>query len=82
LNQNVPNPFAESTVISYNIPVDFTSAEMLFTTADGIVIKKVTISQKGKGQLTVYANDLTHGIYNYALVVDGKTIDTKMMVKE
>ena len=82
LNQNVPNPFAESTVISYNIPSDFTKAQILFTSTEGKIIKAVDITVKGVGSLTVFANDLTHGVYTYALVIDGKTIDTKKMVKE
>jgi len=82
LNQNVPNPFAESTVITYNIPSDFTRAQIIFTTSEGKIIKTVDILTKGTGSLSVFANDLTHGIYSYALVVDGKTIDTKKMIKE
>ncbi len=81
LNQNVPNPFAESTVISYNITTDFTRAQVLITTAEGKVIKAVDITQKGPGSLNVFANDLSNGIYSYTLVVDGKTVDAKKMVK-
>jgi|GEM_PF-6589759 len=82
LNQNVPNPFAESTLISYNVPSDFTKAQIIFTTNEGKIIKTVDITQKGQGSLTVFANDLSKGIYSYSLVVDGKTIDTKKMIKE
>ncbi len=82
LNQNVPNPFAESTVISYNIPSDFTRAQIIFSTNDGSVIKTIDIKEKGNGSLNVFGNDLSHGMYNYSLVVDGKTIDTKKMIKE
>jgi hypothetical protein len=82
LNQNVPNPFAESTVISYNIPTDFTKAQVQFYTGDGRIINTVDITEKGAHNLTVFANDLSHGIYTYKLVVDGKTIDTKKMIKD
>ena len=82
LNQNVPNPFAESTVISYNIPTEFTKAQILFSTNEGKVIRVVNITEKGEGNLSVFANDLTNGLYSYTLVVDGKTIDTKKMIKE
>jgi hypothetical protein len=40
------------------------------------------ITAKGKGQLNVYANDLTNGIYSYTLIVDGKVFDTKKMIKQ
>lgn len=82
LNQNVPNPFAESTVISYNITTDFGKAQIIFSTNDGNVIKAIDIKEKGKGSLNVFADDLSHGLYRYTLIVDGKTIDTKQMVKE
>ena len=82
LNQNQPNPFAEQTVINYNIPVDFKVAQIIFNTTDGRIIKAVDINQKGKGELNVYANDLSNGLYSYYLVVDGKVIDTKKLVKQ
>jgi hypothetical protein len=81
LDQNVPNPFAESTVINYNIPTDFVKAQIIFSTSDGKVIRSVDIATKGPGKLNVFANDLSSGMYSYSLVVDGKTIDTKKMVK-
>jgi hypothetical protein len=82
LNQNVPNPFAESTIITYNIPVDFKVAQIIFNTMDGRIIKAVDVNLKGKGQINVYANDLTNGLYSYYLIVDGKVIDTKKLIKQ
>jgi len=82
LNQNVPNPFAEQTSITYNIPVINSSAQISFYNTNGMMIKSVEIKTTGEGQLTVYANDLTNGIYSYTLIVDGKIIDTKKMVKQ
>jgi hypothetical protein len=81
LNQNVPNPFAESTTISYNIPTDFNKAQIIFTTMDGTVIKSVELTSKGKGVLNIFASDLTSGMYNYSLIVDGRTIETKKLIK-
>lgn len=82
LNQNVPNPFAEQTVITYNIPENTGFAQLLFYDVNGRQIKSVDITTKGAGQLNVYANDLTNGMYSYTLIVDGKIIDTKRMVKQ
>ncbi|MCZ8284841.1 MAG: tail fiber domain-containing protein, partial [Bacteroidia bacterium] len=82
LNQNVPNPFAESTVVTYTIGQDFVKAQLIFTTTDGKVIKAVDIKEKGSGTLNVFANDLSSGLYSYSLIVDGKVIDTKKMIKE
>jgi hypothetical protein len=81
LNQNVPNPFAESTVIGYNIPTTFRKAELKFMNINGTVIKTVNITRTGKGEITVYADDLTSGMYIYSLIIDDKIIDSKRMVK-
>lgn len=81
LNQNVPNPFAESTVINYLIPGNFIKAQMIFTTTDGKLVKVVDITENA-GALNIFANDLSNGVYSYALVVDGKTLDTKKMIKQ
>ncbi|TND03419.1 MAG: Collagen triple helix repeat-containing protein [Bacteroidetes bacterium] len=82
LNQNVPNPFAENTTITYNIPENTGKAQILFYSVSGQLIKAVEITEKGSGQLNVFANDLSNGIYTYTLVVDGKVIDTKKMEKQ
>ena len=82
LNQNQPNPFAEQTVITYNIPSTANAAQILFYDVNGKQINSVTITTFGQGQLNVYANDLTSGMYSYTLIVDGQIIDTKKMVKQ
>jgi len=82
LNQNVPNPFAEQTTINYNIPKNTSAAQILFYDINGRQIKAVDITKKGKGQLNVFANDLSNGIYSYTLIVDGKIFETKKMIKQ
>jgi hypothetical protein len=82
LNQNDPNPMKEHCVITYDIPVDFKVAQIVFKTVDGRIIKAVDITQKGKGQLNVFASDLSNGIYSYYLMLDGQIIDTKKLVKQ
>jgi len=82
LDQNVPNPFAERTTINYNLPGNFNKAEIIFTTEDGHVIKTVIISAKGQGTLNVFANDLSHGVYTYTLVVDGVSVASRKLIKE
>jgi len=82
LEQNVPNPFAEQTTINYFLPDNVVKAQVLFYNALGRLIQSTELSQKGKGQLNVFASDLSNGIYSYTLVVDGKIIETKKMVKQ
>ncbi len=81
LNQNAPNPFAENTVINYDIPASFSKAMISIVDLNGIVVKTFNITEKGKGQLTVFGNNLTNGMYMYSLIVDGKVIASKRMVK-
>jgi hypothetical protein len=80
LDQNQPNPFKEQTTISYFIPDDSKNVKIIFTDSRGNVMKEVEIRETGKGQLNVYAQDLSTGTYTYTLVADGVTIDSKKMV--
>ena len=82
LNQNDPNPFTESTRITYQVPDDVHEAKIIFTNSTGSIINTVIINERGTGELEVYASDLSKGIYNYTLVCDGKIISTKKMVKQ
>jgi hypothetical protein len=82
LNQNVPNPFAEQTVISYSIPESVQKANILFYDSNGKMINNVEIKERGNSQLNVFANDLSTGIYTYTLVADGQIVATKKMVKQ
>lgn len=81
LNQNVPNPFAESTVITYSVPASVGRAQIHFYDMNGILINSVEITERVEGQLNVYGNDLSSGIYTYSLVADGKVVSTKKMMK-
>jgi|GEM_PF-2818201 len=80
LDQNQPNPFKEQTTITYFIPEDSKDVKIIFTDSRGTVLKEVEIAQTGNGQLNVYAQDLSSGIYTYTLIADGVTIDSKKMV--
>ncbi|MCX6199755.1 MAG: tail fiber domain-containing protein [Bacteroidetes bacterium] len=80
LEQNVPNPFAEQTSISYFVPENMNNAQIIFTDMLGTVIKTADI-KTGYGVMTVFASNLSTGQYSYTLLVNGKTIETKKMVK-
>ena len=82
LNQNVPNPFAEQTTINYFLPDDVIKAQIIFYNNQGNVLRIVELNEKGKGELNVFAADLSSGIYTYTLIADGKVIETKKMIKQ
>ncbi len=81
LDQNVPNPFAESTFINYFIPENINFAQIIFTDNYGRIMKTVDITLSGNGMIKVYASNLSSGIYTYSLVVDGKVVETKKMMR-
>ncbi|QLH46548.1 MAG: hypothetical protein HWD58_13500 [Bacteroidota bacterium] len=65
------------TTIRYQVPRDARVAQIHFLNNQGASIKVVELTERGQGELLVYAEDLSSGIYTYTLVVDGKVIDTK-----
>jgi hypothetical protein len=82
LDQNVPNPFAESTVIRYFIPTSVVKAQLHFYDAAGKLVNTMEVTGRGDGHVSVFAQDLSSGTYTYALVADAQVIDTKRMMKE
>jgi hypothetical protein len=82
LEQNVPNPFTEATAIGYNIVSNFSKAEIIFSTMKGEIIKTVQLQHSGKGQINVSASFVSKGVYSYSLIIDGKLVETKKMIKE
>ena len=82
LYQNEPNPFDGSTVIRYFIPENMQiEAYMVFYDTYGNEIKKVGIKETGAGKIEANAQNLAIGIYSYSLIVNGKVVDTKKMIK-
>lgn len=81
LEQNDPNPFDASTMIRWSINTDFTNAVVYFYDNAGNRINSYKITEKGNGELQVFGSKLTSGIYTYTLVVDGKIVDSKKMMR-
>ena len=80
LTQNVPNPFTNSTNISYVLPQQYASAKIIITDKKGVVLKETSLNARGKGNLSVDATTLVAGAYQYSLYVNNRLIDTKQMV--
>ncbi|MGM0479356.1 MAG: tail fiber domain-containing protein [Bacteroidota bacterium] len=81
LEQNIPNPFAERTVINYSIPSSVGEAKLIFYNNEGRMIREVPINERGAGKVNVFGAELSKGIYSYTLICDGEVISTKKMVK-
>ncbi len=81
IDQNVPNPFAEQTVINFSIPATVQKAQIHFYNGEGRLIQSVDIVERGAGSLIVFGSDLSSGIYTYTLIADGQVVATKKMMK-
>lgn len=81
LQQNIPNPFQQSTTISYYLPEDTQSATLLIHDITGKTIARHTLStQKGEGEIQVNTDNIKlRGNYTYSLYVNNQHIDTKKM---
>ncbi len=80
LAQNVPNPFTNSTSISYNLPAYYSSAKIIITDKNGTALKQISLNAKGKGNVQVDASTLAAGAYQYSLYIDGRLADTRQMI--
>ncbi|MEP6467438.1 MAG: tail fiber domain-containing protein [Parafilimonas sp.] len=79
LEQNIPNPFNNTTTINYILPQKYNSAQIIITDKTGKALKQINVSGSGKGSLKLNASTLSSGAYHYTLIVDGKMIDSKQM---
>ncbi|MCU0435056.1 MAG: tail fiber domain-containing protein [Bacteroidia bacterium] len=80
LQQNIPNPFNQQTVINYTVAENAGVAMLTIYDLNGRQIRSEQLNQRGAGQFTINANELAPGMYIYALIVDGKAADSKRMI--
>lgn len=80
LKQNAPNPFHQNTVIEYALPENIQQAFIRITDAKGRVLKMVDLGKSGQGKVNITAQELAAGAYYYSLIIDGKPVDTKLML--
>ena len=80
LYQNSPNPFNSETVIRYVLPESVQNANLYIYDLQGKQLMNIAIEQRGDAQVAIHGNDLQAGMYIYALIADGKEIDSKRMI--
>ena len=79
--QNSPNPFGDGTMIKYYVPEGTSNAQVIFYDEFGNQLKTFSVIETGAGQLNLTAANLAPGTYSYALLINGKAVDTKKMIK-
>jgi hypothetical protein len=80
LDQNVPNPFSQETKIGCFIPDGSGNSVLYIYNMNGTQLQQYSITGKGKQTVTINGNSYEPGMYLYALVIDGKEVDTKRMI--
>ncbi|MBC8045265.1 MAG: tail fiber domain-containing protein [Fimbriimonadaceae bacterium] len=80
LDQNIPNPFNNSTIIPFRVPQDCRSASiMIIDISHGKIITVLPVSCE-QTYISFEADQLTGGAYTYSLIVDGNVVASKEMV--
>jgi len=79
LEQNIPNPFNQTTVVRYTLPQSYNSAQIVITNASGVIVKKIPLFA-GSNNITIEGGSMQAGIYFYSLICDGNVVDTKRMI--
>ncbi len=83
MDQNKPNPFSGSTVITLSVPKKAKQAAIFIYDLSGKQVESVPVEERGKTNITFYASNLSAGMYIYSLVVDGQMkVTRRMMVSE
>ncbi|HRI20178.1 MAG TPA: fibronectin type III domain-containing protein, partial [Panacibacter sp.] len=80
LEQNIPNPFNGKTIINCYIPVNNNHAYLNIYSQSSIILRAIKLPVSGMNTITFDAGKLAAGTYRYALVIDGKIVDSKPMV--
>ena len=80
MDQNIPNPFSNETLVNYTLPQNTGNAYMAVYYLSGKQIRTFPLNQKGTSSLTISSEKLAAGIYIYSIIADGKVMDSKRMV--
>jgi len=83
INQNMPNPFNQSTQITYNL---VKASDVTFSVYDltgrELINNSYSTVAPGKHAITLEANQFTPGIYFYTFNVGGTAVTRKMVITQ
>jgi hypothetical protein len=80
LFQNNPNPFTTDTEIKMVLPETAAQASIMVYNLEGRQLNSLPVEGRGNTSVKISARELSAGLYVYALIVDGKTVDVKRMI--
>jgi hypothetical protein len=82
LKDAVPNPFHDRTVIQVEIPNGAHRASVQLYNAAGQLVGTYPVDSKGKSQIEISGASFSAGQYTYMLLVDGKLVQSKKLIKQ
>ena len=80
MSQNIPNPFSERTDIAITLPESVRKAVLYIYDMTGKQLEQHEVAGRGETTMTIYADQMSNGMYIYALVADGKVITSRKMI--
>lgn len=80
LFQNNPNPFNSETEIKLTLPDDVGQVAIMIYSLEGKQMKNIQVNDRGEVAVKISGSELGAGMYLYALIADGKIVDTKRMI--
>ena len=80
LMQNAPNPFSNETKIQFFIPDNIIIANLQIRDLSGKILQSYALGQRGIADVIVERKAFESGSYVYTLEVDGKIVDSKIMI--
>ena len=62
------------------VPESVGHATIMVYTLEGKQLKNIQVNNRGEVTVKLLGNELSAGMYLYALIADGKVVDTKRMI--
>lgn len=77
-----PNPVSDRLTVSYSLNRPADQVLLCISDLNGRLIKSMEVQQTGKASIEIPFAELSAGIYNLALVMDGTVTDSRQIVKQ
>jgi hypothetical protein len=80
--QNVPNPTEGTSLIRYRIPAQARQAQISLYSLKGELLQSFPLTQRGEGEISINTTTLPEGVYVYRLLIEGKQVDAKKLLRQ
>jgi hypothetical protein len=80
LFQDDSNPGTSSIQIPIALPEGIRQANVVISTLKGKPLKHILVNERGDTTVKISVNEFSPGMYLYALITDGKVVDTKRLI--